>query len=95
MTDTAAHRTTRKDWASDQEVRWCPGCGDYSILAAMQFLLPELGVRAREHRVRLGDRLRGALPVLHEHLRHALDPRPGPGDRDGARAQPARTSTSG
>ncbi len=36
--------TTRKDWASDQEVRWCPGCGDYSILAAVQLLLPELGV---------------------------------------------------
>lgn len=36
--------TSRKDWASDQEVRWCPGCGDYSILAAVQMLLPELGV---------------------------------------------------
>ncbi len=42
--------TTRKDWASDQEVRWCPGCGDYSILAAVQLLLPELGV-AREDTV--------------------------------------------
>ena len=42
--------TTRKDWASDQEVRWCPGCGDYSILAAVQLLLPELGV-ARENTV--------------------------------------------
>jgi 2-oxoglutarate ferredoxin oxidoreductase subunit beta len=37
--------TTRKDWSSDQEVRWCPGCGDYSILAAVQMLLPDLGVR--------------------------------------------------
>ena len=35
----------RKDFQSDQEVRWCPGCGDYSILAAMQLTLPELGVR--------------------------------------------------
>jgi len=43
MTD--APTTTRKDWSSDQEVRWCPGCGDYSILTAMQLLLPELGVR--------------------------------------------------
>ncbi|HEV7865317.1 MAG TPA: 2-oxoacid:ferredoxin oxidoreductase subunit beta [Acidimicrobiia bacterium] len=34
----------RKDFQSDQEVRWCPGCGDYSVLAAVQFLLPELGV---------------------------------------------------
>jgi 2-oxoglutarate/2-oxoacid ferredoxin oxidoreductase subunit beta len=35
---------SRKDFQSDQEVRWCPGCGDYSVLAAVQFLLPELGV---------------------------------------------------
>ncbi|HVC25083.1 MAG TPA: 2-oxoacid:ferredoxin oxidoreductase subunit beta [Acidimicrobiales bacterium] len=42
--------TTRKDWSSDQEVRWCPGCGDYSILAAVQLLLPELGVK-RENTV--------------------------------------------
>ena len=40
--------TTRKDWTSDQEVRWCPGCGDYSILAAVQMLLPELGVRRED-----------------------------------------------
>lgn len=41
---------TRKDFASDQEVRWCPGCGDYSILAQMQKTLPELGI-ARENMV--------------------------------------------
>jgi 2-oxoglutarate/2-oxoacid ferredoxin oxidoreductase subunit beta len=35
---------TRKDFVSDQEVRWCPGCGDYAILAAVQTVLPELGV---------------------------------------------------
>ena len=35
---------TRKDFASDQEVRWCPGCGDYAILAAVQGFLPELGI---------------------------------------------------
>src|SRR5271154_7065273 len=45
MTTTAVPETTRKDWTSDQEVRWCPGCGDYSILAAVQMLMPELGVR--------------------------------------------------
>ena len=37
-------KLTRKDFASDQEVRWCPGCGDYAILAQMQKVLPELGV---------------------------------------------------
>lgn len=36
---------TRKDFVSDQEVRWCPGCGDYSILAQMQKVLPDLGIR--------------------------------------------------
>jgi 2-oxoglutarate/2-oxoacid ferredoxin oxidoreductase subunit beta len=35
----------RKDFQSDQEVRWCPGCGDYSVLAAVQLLLPELDVK--------------------------------------------------
>ena len=40
--------TTRKDWMSDQEVRWCPGCGDYSILAAIQFALPDMGLRREE-----------------------------------------------
>ncbi len=45
MTDTAVPLTTKKDWTSDQEVRWCPGCGDYGILLAVQMLMPELGVR--------------------------------------------------
>jgi 2-oxoglutarate ferredoxin oxidoreductase subunit beta len=36
---------TRKDFTSDQEVRWCPGCGDYIILAAVQGFLPTLGLR--------------------------------------------------
>ncbi len=34
-----------KEFKSDQEVRWCPGCGDYAILAAVQSFLPEMGVR--------------------------------------------------
>ena len=38
-------KLSRKDFVSDQEVRWCPGCGDYSILAAMQLLFAEMGVR--------------------------------------------------
>src|SRR5512145_1827876 len=48
MTDTLIPVTTRKDWSSDQEVRWCPGCGDYSILAAVQLLMPELGIRRED-----------------------------------------------
>ncbi|SDP15435.1 2-oxoglutarate ferredoxin oxidoreductase subunit beta [Nakamurella panacisegetis] len=38
-------RQTLKDFKTDQEVRWCPGCGDYAILAAVQGFLPELGLR--------------------------------------------------
>lgn len=41
---------TRKDFTSDQEVRWCPGCGDYSVLSAFQGVLPELGIK-RENTV--------------------------------------------
>ncbi|MCH0563222.1 MULTISPECIES: 2-oxoacid:ferredoxin oxidoreductase subunit beta [unclassified Streptomyces] len=44
----AEARQTMKDFKSDQEVRWCPGCGDYAILAAVQGFMPELGV-AREN----------------------------------------------
>jgi 2-oxoglutarate ferredoxin oxidoreductase subunit beta len=36
---------SRKDFTSDQEVRWCPGCGDYAILAAVQRTLPSLGAK--------------------------------------------------
>ena len=32
-----------KDFATDQEVRWCPGCGDYSILKQVQSIMPDLG----------------------------------------------------
>ena len=42
--------TTAKDWASDQEVRWCPGCGDYAVLKAVQRTMPDLNV-AREKTV--------------------------------------------
>jgi 2-oxoglutarate ferredoxin oxidoreductase subunit beta len=35
---------TKKDFSSDQETRWCPGCGDYAILASVQSFMPELGI---------------------------------------------------
>ncbi|GAA3793239.1 2-oxoacid:ferredoxin oxidoreductase subunit beta [Sphaerisporangium flaviroseum] len=41
----ATEKQTLKDFKSDQEVRWCPGCGDYAILAAVQSFLPELGLK--------------------------------------------------
>jgi len=43
-------RLTKKDFETDQDVRWCPGCGDYSILANVQRVMPELGI-ARENMV--------------------------------------------
>ena len=40
-----AAKQTKKEFTSASEVRWCPGCGDYAILAAVQGFLPELGLR--------------------------------------------------
>src|SRR5256884_420143 len=51
MTETNGNGAlTAKDFRTDQEVRWCPGCGDYAILAALQSFMPELGI-ARENTV--------------------------------------------
>ncbi len=43
-TASTGSKLTRKDFVSDQDVRWCPGCGDYAILAQVQKVMPELGV---------------------------------------------------
>jgi 2-oxoglutarate/2-oxoacid ferredoxin oxidoreductase subunit beta len=45
MTTTALPVLTKKDFQTDQEVRWCPGCGDYAILSAVQAIFPELGIK--------------------------------------------------
>jgi 2-oxoglutarate ferredoxin oxidoreductase subunit beta len=44
MSEPVALKLTAKDFKTDQEVRWCPGCGDYAILAAVQSFMPELGI---------------------------------------------------
>ena len=44
LNGTQPVQLTRKDFVSDQEVRWCPGCGDYSILAQTQKVMPDFGV---------------------------------------------------
>jgi 2-oxoglutarate ferredoxin oxidoreductase subunit beta len=48
MSETNGHngslKLTAKEFRTDQEVRWCPGCGDYAILAALQSFMPELGI---------------------------------------------------
>ncbi len=42
--ETGIGTLTKRDFTSDQEVRWCPGCGDYAILSAVQAFMPELGI---------------------------------------------------
>ena len=49
-TDVALPVLTPADFASDQDIRWCPGCGDYSILAQMKKIMPSLGIE-RENTV--------------------------------------------
>lgn len=52
----------RTDFANDTEVRWCPGCGDYAILAALQRILPELGLAPEKHVFVSGIGCAGRLP---------------------------------
>lgn len=44
VSSVSVAKLSKKDFASDQDVRWCPGCGDYSILAQMQKILPDLEI---------------------------------------------------
>ena len=44
----APRKYTKKDFESDQDVRWCPGCGDYAILSAAQKMMPDLGIPREE-----------------------------------------------
>jgi len=53
---------TAKDFTSDQEVRWCPGCGDYSILKQMQKVLPTLGIPKEDFVIISGIGCSGRLP---------------------------------
>lgn len=52
----------REDFSNDAEVRWCPGCGDYAILAALQRALPELGLPPEKHVFISGIGCAGRLP---------------------------------
>ena len=53
---------TREDFENGNEVRWCPGCGDYAILTALQKLLPELGLAPEQHVFVSGIGCAGRLP---------------------------------
>ncbi len=52
----------REDFVNNTEVRWCPGCGDYAILAALQRILPELGLPPEKHVFVSGIGCAGRLP---------------------------------
>ncbi len=48
MIEKTEIKLTSKDFVTDQEIRWCPGCGDYSILKQVQTVMPELGLKREE-----------------------------------------------
>ena len=85
-----APKQTKKEFTSDQEVRWCPGLRRLRDPRRRAGLPARARTQAREHRVRLRHRLLVAVPLLPRHLRHALDPRARPGDRDRPGDQPRR-----
>ena len=76
---------TRKDFVSDQEVRWCPGCGDYAILAQVQKVMPEFGIPRENIGLHLGNRLFEPFSLLYEHLWLPYDSWPRARDRDRAK----------
>ena len=53
MNDMTPITTTLKDWETDQEVRWCPGCGDYAVLKAYdRVVIPEMNLGQLAHVIR-------------------------------------------
>lgn len=66
---------TAKDFATDQDVRWCPGCGDYSILAQMQRTLPAMGIKTRRYSFRGRDWLFQQVSLLYEYIRDSFNSR--------------------
>ena len=83
-----------KDFKTDQEVRWCPGCGDYAVLKAVQSFLPDLGL-LRENIVFVsGIGCSSRFPYyLETYGMHSIHGR-APAIATGI-ARPARTSRSG
>ena len=86
----AVIQLTRKDFVSDQEVRWCPGCGDYSILAQTQKVMPDFGYPQENIVFISRHRLLRPAAVLHEHVRLPHHPRPRADARDRPQGRPAR-----
>jgi pyruvate/2-oxoacid:ferredoxin oxidoreductase beta subunit len=76
----AQPKLTAKDYKTDQEVRWCPGCGDYAILAALQGFMPELEIPKERIVFVSGIGCAARFPYYME----TYDSRARPGDSDGA-----------
>ena len=49
MSELEIKKLRNKDFVSDQEIKWCPGCGDYAILRAMQKALPQLETNKEDY----------------------------------------------
>ena len=82
----APEKLTLKDFSTDQEVRWCPGCGDYAILKTIQKLMPELDTPKENTVFVSGIGCSSRFPVLHGNLWVPHDPRPSARDRDRGKA---------
>ena len=95
MTTATLPVYTKKDFQTDQEIRWCPGCGDYAILSAVQAVFPELGDPARKFRRDFRHRLLEPLSVLHEHVRFPHDSRPRACHCDGSENRASRSRSLG
>ena len=69
----------RRDFASDQDVRWCPSCGDYSILSTFQGVLPELGIAKEDAVVISGIGCSSRFPYyMDAYGMHSIHGRPRP-----------------
>ncbi len=86
MTTTALPPLTKKDFQTDQEVRWCPGCGDYAILSAVQSVFPELGIPRENFVVVSGIGCSSRFPYYMNtygfHTIHGRAPAVASGDQD-------------
>ena len=83
MSEVVEEKTlTRKDFVSDQEVRWCPGCGDYAILAQMQKVSPGSRYTSRKYCIRFWYWMFEPFSILHEYVWRSLYSRSCPRDCD-------------
>ena len=84
----------KKDFQTDQDVRWCPGCGDYAILSAVQSVFPELGIPKERFVVVSGIGCSSRFPYyMNTYGFHSIHGRARPWPR--ASRSPDRSSRSG